>query len=274
MLRMPSLRRRLKSLCESPLGVRALVAIAVLVLAGCDTGTDAPWLTALDAETHESFFPIASGTHGGADCNACHGRFDTFTRFACTDCHEHSSERTSPVHEGVAEYIYSETSCLDCHPTGAGGLLERGDHTPFFPIDLGSAHETEACRDCHVPGQGTTCVGCHHEVTRTRDAHRRVGGYTPATTSCLKCHFNAEVPSLAQHTFRIDPRTEHGPEEAQCLECHPAELPERPFPSADFGLFACLGCHERGEMDEEHRGERGYAYDSPTCVGCHPTGED
>ena len=35
---------------------------------------------------------------------------------------------------------------------------------------------------------------------------------------------------------------------------------------------SCFDCHSQQDMDDKHREESGYAYDSPTCLSCHPTG--
>jgi hypothetical protein len=53
----------------------------------------------------------------------------------------------------------------------------------------------------------------------------------------------------------------------RCADCHP-----RGRGAADF---SCTGCHDHGrrEMDHEHRRVRGYGYDSPACLRCHPNGE-
>jgi hypothetical protein len=123
-----------------------------------------------------------------------------------------------------------------------------------------------------------TCVGCHaHESAGMATAHTAVGGYAFVTGDCMKCHYDSSVFRLSGHTpFRVSAGSSHRPSRAECLECHPQELPSRPFPSANFEIFDCTPCHRRAEMDDQHRGRTGYAYDSLTCVraGCHPTGEE
>jgi len=75
---------------------------------------------AINRGNHDVLFPIQNGTHGGADCNACHGKFDTFTLFSCIGCHEHSASIAGAFHSGVSGYRYDDTSCFECHPTGVG----------------------------------------------------------------------------------------------------------------------------------------------------------
>lgn len=267
MLRVPSFRR-------------ALSALTLLWLAGCDAGDlppEVPWLDATTYESHEPYFPIASGKHEGIDCDKCHGDFETFSKFTCISCHLHSAEQTDPAHSQVPGYTYTETSCFDCHPRGevdgAGPEHER-----IFPIAAPSAHETVACADCHpdrANREVVTCVDCHaHEASPSEAEHTLVGGYRYATSDCLKCHFDSKVPRVAEHVpFRIDVEASHAPSAAECLECHTAELPDRPFPSADFGKFECTGCHLRPQMDPAHGGISDYRYESGACFTCHSNGE-
>jgi hypothetical protein len=52
----------------------------------------------------------------------------------------------------------------------------------------------------------------------------------------------------------------------QCTDCH-----QNP---ASYASFTCISCHEhnQADMDNEHSGVSGYEYNSPACLGCHPTG--
>lgn len=265
MLRMPSLHRGL---------THALVGL-VLAAAGCG-GTDVRSVTALTWETHLDHFPIDRGAHQWADCDACHGEFSTFTEFSCIGCHTHAEADTSPAHAGVVGYVYDATGCYGCHPDGTaeGAAI---DHGPFFPIDDASAHRDTRCAECHPnpsDREDVSCVGCHHEPARTRAEHDAAGGFQDDSPSCMKCHFRSDVPDLGAHGFRIDAEASHRPDEAACLECHGSLIPEAPFPAADFEPFDCSGCHLQPDMAAVHQSLSGYAYDSPTCVGCHPNGEN
>jgi len=333
---------------------RTLMLLAVLGV-GCtssETPSGVPWLTTLDHDSHEPYFPINSGKHEGTDCNKCHGDFDTFKDFTCIGCHVHEQAETDPQHTAVPDYVYNGTSCLTCHPRGTADG-SGVDHTPFYPIGEGTTHEAQDCGDCHiVPGdraqvscidchsheqqamaaehgampgyawqtqaclschrdgnalsrdvhdaifpismrtrhaetecsgchidandqEAVTCVDCHeHEELEMATEHGPVGGYTYASGDCMKCHFDASVPDLQTHLpFKIDAASAHAPDKAECLGCHPSELPERPFPSADFTQAGCLGCHLQADMDPVHLGLLDYVYDSPTCLSCHIDGQ-
>lgn len=68
-----------------------------------------------------SYFPIYSGTHRGEwnQCTDCHIQANNYAVFSCIDCHEHSNKRrVDNDHDDVSGYVYSSTSCFDCHPNG------------------------------------------------------------------------------------------------------------------------------------------------------------
>ena len=73
-------------------------------------------------------------------------------------------------------------------------------------------------------------------------------------------------PTRSTHTtyFPIQTQTAHG--SVDCNTCHGA--------FETFKQFDCLssGCHPQVETDANHAGEPGYAYNSPSCYSCHPTG--
>jgi hypothetical protein len=109
------------------------------------------------------------------------------------------------------------------------------------------------------PADADDCVGCH---ISDYDREHRGSGFP---TDCLSCHnpFTWDGASF-DHSFPIF-SGRHASEWSTCSDCH--EVP------GAFATFSCLGCHLRPKMDDTHRDERGYAYDSPTCLSCHPTGE-
>jgi hypothetical protein len=229
---------------------------------------------AVTRQTHEMFFPIAVGVHGGADCNQCHGGFPTFQEFSCVGCHEHEQTVADPQHAGVANYQFDSKACLMCHPSGQAGEVSRADHTTkFFPIDTASTHATNTCTDCHTnPADKTqfTCTGCHdHAPAGTDPVHVGVSGYSYDSAACLKCHpaGTAGTISRAEHTakfFAIDAASKHATN--QCADCHTNP--------ADKAQFTCTGCHDHAQAvtDPKHMGIAGYSYDSAACLKCHPTG--
>lgn len=329
-----------------------VVGLGVGACKAPDLPENVKWVDAPTYETHEPYFPINSGKHEGANCNKCHGDFDTFSQFTCISCHEHEQTDTDTIHTAVPEYEYSATSCFQCHPRGEaegtgvnhqayypigegttheplgcsdchivpgdrtqvscidchdhaeaamatqhggtpgyawqtqacldchrdGDALSRDVHDPIFPISVQTLHKDSACADCHVDANDKeviSCVDCHaHESAPTQNEHVGVGGYGYITRDCMKCHFDASVPKLEDHgPFLIDAESKHKAEEAACLDCHPDELPDRPFASADFRSSYCLGCHLRPDTDPDHEGELNYRYDNQACLECHMDGK-
>jgi hypothetical protein len=66
------------------------------------------------------YFPIYSGRHQGtwSSCATCHTEPTNYSVFSCITCHEHNKTDTDGHHGDVRNYVYSSTSCYDCHPTG------------------------------------------------------------------------------------------------------------------------------------------------------------
>ena len=93
--------------------------IATIALAACTKGPSVPQNTALDRNTHDPKFPIATGVHANADCNDCHGAFSTFTEFSCTAASCHPQSKTDPAHSGLAGYSFDDHACLGL--TGPSG---------------------------------------------------------------------------------------------------------------------------------------------------------
>jgi len=248
--------------------------IALLFLAAACEGPSvptAPWLTALTRDQH-AVFPINSGSHGGVDCNECHGAFDTFTRFSCTrSCHPEAD--TDPIHASVPRYTYSDTSCYDCHPNSEPNGL---DHSKIFPIAPGDLHGAVACRDCHIDPTNRSVLGCGdcHPSAQMQPAHGSVGGYAFDMLLCIRCHGDSQVDRVAAHLpFAISSGRKHYLKE--CLTCHPAFRADKAF-AADFALPAttCGPCHGQSEMNDKHQSMPSYSYQAASCIqaGCHPTG--
>lgn len=66
------------------------------------------------------YFPIYSGRHQGtwSSCATCHTQPTNYAVFSCITCHEHNQTDTDSHHTDVGSYVYTSTSCYDCHPTG------------------------------------------------------------------------------------------------------------------------------------------------------------
>jgi hypothetical protein len=272
--------RRHRSLAEGC--VMLWVALGVAGSLGCqDTSSQdqKPIGLAMTPETHEAMFPIAAGTHAGITCNTCHGEFDTFTQFNCTNCHSHTRELTDPTHLGFADgYKYGPQTCYACHPHGEKAGF---DHTALFPIQEGSVHAPVACGDCHTDPtdrKAFACTTCHVQdktaslASNMTARHAGVADYRWTNTQCYQCHPNAQVPlDGVDHTafFPISPGTRHAG--ISCSTCHTTP--------GDRKRFECTGCHARvktadstaSNMDARHVGVSNYQWASPNCYACHPT---
>jgi hypothetical protein len=255
----------------------AAVALAALALAaaGCQPN-EAPWLTMPSPDEHASrFFPATAGsTHGECACNDCHGATGGFELFDCLHCHTGAHSDPAAVaasHAGVASFAWDSAACLMCHKDGIGV-----DHAPIFPIASG-AHAGAACSQCHVNASDRKvlgCAGCHpHEQATAAGQHGQVSDYAFDSARCLRCHADSQVDRVSAHTgFAIGAGSKHPSSgRGECLRCHPALRADKPF-GADFGVSDCLGCHDRADTDDKHRGESGYSYATAACLRCHENG--
>jgi hypothetical protein len=216
-----------------------------------------------------TFFPTAAETvHEEVSCAECHAKQEAREQLACITCHEHEQEPMDEAHGAINEYLWESASCFLCHPQAQvpGELLHD-----FFPIQPPAAHEGIGCIDCHADEENrssTTCITCHdHEQTATDMIHAGIPDYAYDSPSCLFCHPGSEPTGLINHGdyFPIDPPAAH--EEITCRECH--------LDPADRDAVGCISCHEHEQqpMATVHQDIDGYAWDSPSCLGCHPNAE-
>lgn len=143
-------------------------------------------------ETHDALFPINSGAHAGADCDVCHGDYDTFGHFSCINCHEHDQATTDPVHSGMTDYNYGPETCYGCHADGSA--LGRDEHDSYFPIAIGN-HAAIGCRDCHLTDFASyDCVLCHtHTCAVIAPHHTEVANFVCDSPTCRSCHPQGEA---------------------------------------------------------------------------------
>ncbi len=67
---------------------------------------------------HTTYFPL-TGSHN-VSCSTCHINSSSFAQFSCTaTCH--SQSETDSNHRDVSNYVYSPTSCYNCHANGKAG---------------------------------------------------------------------------------------------------------------------------------------------------------
>jgi hypothetical protein len=153
------------------------------------------------------------------------------------------------------------------------GAINRQTHAAFFPIETG-VHGTADCNSCHgsfATFKEFTCLSCHEHAQQPTDTtHAGLQGYAYDSKACLGCHPSGQVAGSVNrddHTARFFPIAAGPHGSATCGNCHanPAEFKE----------FTCLSCHEHAQQptDATHAGLQGYAYDSRSCLSCHPKGE-
>jgi hypothetical protein len=261
----------------------ALVALAVAAAAGCGGGRSANWLTDPGVAGHSRFFPLQATPHdptapgASVTCQGCHPG-NTFAQFDCATCH--TAAATDPLHAGVSGYAHASPACLQCHPTGSIAPPPNHDAADF-PRGAGTAHAAVGCLQCHTDLASPTvtasfaCASCHAGLAGGFVAgHASVAGVDASTASpqCLLCHGDGQTNPVAAHT-RFPIARGSSTHDTACLQCHTATRAGQPYPAAaDFGAFDCLGCHAQAPTASAHAGVAGYAYASPSCYGCHPTG--
>jgi hypothetical protein len=216
---------------------------------------------------HPGQFPL-EGAHLQTSCESCH-RNDVGGAFrpldtACSSCHMGDYFSSSLVDHQALSF---STYCTDCHSTLSFRDVAFDHFIWSGGFELAGRHAGIACTTCHngpdgdVPtptADANDCIACHI------DEYDREHAGSGFPTDCVACHnqLRWEGATFA-HSFPIFSGP-HAGEWNSCADCHQAP--------GDFASFSCLGCHRQPEMDDKHRGERGYAYDSPTCLSCHPDG--
>ncbi|MBK6998376.1 MAG: cytochrome c3 family protein [Lewinellaceae bacterium] len=164
----------------------------------CHT-TDPDWMPAQYTQHDVEFFPIYSGKHKGqwSLCADCHTNPSNFAEFSCTTCH--INPETDDGHNGVNGYVYENSACLSCHPTGDAD--NAFDHnTTNFPLT--GAHLSADCLDCHAGGYAgtpTQCSACHTTDFNGTTNPNHVALNIP--TDCAMCHTTA--PGWEPATFPI-----------------------------------------------------------------------
>jgi len=227
--------------------------------AGCHGASASRWTGAVF--DHDRSFPLL-GKHQLADCGECHvnGQF-AGTPATCVACHRDDYDRARDPNHQQSGF---GTDCETCHGTAANGWEGATfDHDRFFRLE--GAHRILDCQVCHSRGSNppTDCYGCHSDDYRgARSPDHLAAGFP---TACQNCHFPNHTSwnqATFRHSFPIS-----GPHNRDCSECHR---------TSNFSQFSCIHCHEheKSRMDDKHREEPGYVYDSRACLGCHSDGRE
>jgi len=232
------------------------------------------WVVNNITELHQrSRFPLV-GAHLSADCYACHKNASpSLLNFAplgvnCIDCHQNDYNNTTNPNHLTGNY---STNCLECHNMASTSWTGAGINHNFFPLTLG--HNISNCQDCHktpnYSGTSPECVSCHlaNYNSTTNPNH----GSLNFPTNCKVCHTTDPGWKPAQYndhdllSFPIYSGKHQG-QWTKCTDCH-----NNP---SSYSIFTCIDCHDHNQpdMDSEHGDVQGYAYNSPACFACHPTG--
>jgi hypothetical protein len=228
--------------------------------ASCHT-TDPDWVPAQFLDHDALHFPVYSGKHEGtwSSCTDCHSNPNDYAVFSCTVCH--LNPETDEGHAAVTGYVYENSACLACHPTGDAAGSFNHDDTGF---PLTGAHVDATCVQCHANGYAgtpTDCASCHSldfEQTVNPD-HGGLG----LSTDCASCH--STVPGWAPASFDIHDNYyvlngAHAAIANDCAACHNGDYNNTPN--------TCAGCHSadyNAATEPDHA-----AHQLPTdCQSCH-----
>jgi len=218
---------------------------------------------------HPSDFPL-EGAHLQTSCESCHtndlgGAFRALET-DCASCHLGEYVATPLVDH---QQLGFSTVCNECHSSLDFRDVSFDHFIVSGGFELVGRHAGIECTACHdgpggaLPTSSASpddCVACHQS---DYDREHRGSGFP---TDCLACHNPFEWDGAGfDHSFPIFSGS-HGGEWNACSDCH--EVP------GDFDSFSCLGCHRQAPMDDKHKEERGYAYESGACLSCHPTGRE
>jgi hypothetical protein len=234
--------------------------------------TTQSWLVNNISEIHRrTRFPLF-GPHYAASCTDCH-KSSSFLRFEplgveCYDCHSSQyNSTTSPNHVTSG---YSK-NCTECHSMNSFTWSSASINHSFFPLTQG--HAISDCSRCHKNGVFTglspECVSCHlTDYTNSTNPNHASLGFS---TTCTDCHTTMPgwKPAMyRQHDAQFFPiySGSHNGTWSICADCH-----KNP---ADYMTYTCIDCHAHNQtdMNNGHADVGGYAYNSPACFACHPTG--
>ncbi len=216
---------------------------------------------------------VLEGAHSIQRCASCHTTPGFGLRFAppptsnqdCVACHQSDYTR---VHGGQGY----PTTCVDCH--NASSWDADFNHAAVAGgFALQGAHQSRSCIACHQqpgnalrwsppPSGNADCVACHLADWQREHAV----DLFPQT--CTSCHTQNNWSSTFNHDateFPINSGAHRG-QWTNCATCHTTP--------GDYKVFTCLSCHvhNRTTMDDKHREQSGYSYDSQRCYSCHRGG--
>jgi hypothetical protein len=214
-----------------------------------------------------------TGAHIAVACNLCHANsVYTGTPATCGNaaCHLQDYQNATNPRHGTG----FSTDCATCHTTNAWQPA-LFDHSKAS-FQLTGAHVTTPCASCHRNGvyTGTPSAcgngACHLNRYNATTNPSHAAARFPL--DCQICHSTtAWTPSSWDHNpyFPISAGSRHRPGRWNtCADCHTT--------ASNYTLFSCIDCHEhspQSKVDDQHREEQGYSYNSAACYRCHPQGD-
>jgi mRNA-degrading endonuclease YafQ of YafQ-DinJ toxin-antitoxin module len=165
-------------------------------------------------------------------------------------------------------------TCLECHDELDWDGATFDHLLAGNGFALVGAHVPLPCTDCHLessnqlifqPANENDCAACH----QADYDGEHIGTGFPST--CLACHNvdTWEDATFADHAqyFPIYSGPHSQGKWGECSKCH--------TDPNHFMVFTCLDCHEHSKlkMDDKHKEENEYVYDSLQCYSCHPDGK-
>ncbi len=211
---------------------------------------------------HPSSFPLTQG-HNIQDCSSCHiGGVLTSLPTDCASCHLPDYQGTTDPNHAASGF---DMDCTVCHTTSTwqGASIT---HPSSFPLTQG--HNLQDCSRCHIGGVLTSipadCASCHlPDYQNTNNPNHVISGFS---TDCTTCHStNTWSGATFNHRFPINSGDHRG---LSCTDCH--------LTPGNSSQFSCTHCHEHTQPDmaDDHSGVGGYVWSSPSCLDCHPNGQD
>jgi hypothetical protein len=212
------------------LSCKAFPFALLTLAAACGTGGNgsAPWNSMPDPTTHDTFFPIAAGSHHalGSDsppivCNSCHGAGNSFQQFDCLSCHQHQDQAAlNLAHRGMTQFAYDSARCYACHNRGTAGGT--------FPAGLVSDPTRDLSVNAQVPSYVDTSISSLSAQTETLPMpmdHASANIDATALGSCVYCHVNAGAGGYYPGELHSSLASLNLAQPSACGDCHASSKP-------------------------------------------------
>ena len=221
---------------------------------GADCGrchTPNSWVVNNITQIHQrSRFPLV-GAHVAADCFSCHKNASANLLLfgplgiECVDCHKDKYDATTKPKHILPDF---PTNCIECHSMSAFS---------WAGAQFNHSGISAPCVQCHQANYNATANPNHNAIgfsTNCKDCHTFDPGWKPAQ------YREHDAKSFPIYSGR------HNGVWNTCSQCHANP--------ASYLQYTCIDCHEhsQSDMNSKHNGVNGYAWNSPACFACHPTG--